>query len=137
MDINQTIVIGRLTRDPELSYTRDQKAIAKFSIASDDMPSAAGEKRVNFFDITAFGKTADTVGKYLRKGLRVGIVGRLRHETWKSNEGKNMSRIVIIVGTVQFLTPKDGSQATPQGVTPGRGGDEEDFRDFDDDGQGG
>ena len=106
---NKTIIIGHLTKDPELRYTPKGAAIASISVAVNrQWKNEAGEKQeeVSFFDATAFGRTAETIGQYFRKGAPILIEGRLKQETWQDKAtNANRSKVVIIVENFQFVAP--------------------------------
>lgn len=106
--INQVILMGRLTRDPEQRTTSTGKTIASFSIAVD----RGGESdTADFFEVTAWEKLGDLVIQYLAKGRRVLVQGRLRQDTWDDKEtGKKRSRIEVTATDVTFLDgPSDGA----------------------------
>ena len=86
---NKVILVGNLTRDPELRYTPKGTAIAKIGLAVNRVwTNEAGEKKeeVTFVDVDAFGKTAETIGQYLKKGRPILIEGRLRYQTWEDKQ---------------------------------------------------
>lgn len=101
-DINQVVLVGRLTRDPEYSVLKgNNTAICKFSIANSrgtQTPDA-----VSYFDIVAFGKTAELCNQYLRKGKQVIITGRLKQNRFQDQNGQNRSKVEITADNVQFL----------------------------------
>lgn len=105
--INQVILMGRLTRDPEQRTTTTGKTIASFSIAVD---RAGQDDQADFFDVTAWEKLGDLVMQYLSKGRRVLVQGRLRQDSWDDKEtGKKRSRIEVTATDVTFLDgPSDG-----------------------------
>ena len=103
-DINNVVVVGRLTRDPELTHTPAGKAVCHFAIASN-----RGEE-VSFFNVVAWNKTAEAVDEYLTKGKRCALEGRLEQRTWTGKDGKTRSEIEIVASTVQFLEPKTGAE---------------------------
>lgn len=110
--INQVILMGRLTRDPEQRSTSTGKTIASFSIAVD---RGGQEDAADFFNVTAWEKLGELVMQYLAKGRRVLVQGRLRQDTWDDKEtGKKQSRIEVVATDVTFL---DG----PNGATSGDG----------------
>lgn len=118
--INQVILMGRLTRDPELRTTTSGKSIASFSIAVD---RGGQDDQADFFEITAWEKLADLVMQYLSKGRRVLVQGRLRQDSWDDKEtGKKRSRIEVTATDVTFLDgPSDnagGSQGQSQRPAP-------------------
>ena len=104
---NKVILLGHLTRDPELRYTPKGTAVAKISLASNrKWRNEAGEmqEEVTFVDVDAFGKTAETIGQYLKKGKPILIEGRLRYETWDDKTtGAKRSRLGVVLETFQFL----------------------------------
>lgn len=108
--INQVILMGRLTRDPEQRTTTTGKTIANFSIAVD----RGGQDDVaDFFDVTAWEKLGDLVMQYLSKGRRVLVQGRLRQDSWDDKEtGKKRSRVEVTATDVTFL---DGPSGDGQG----------------------
>jgi single-strand DNA-binding protein len=107
--INQVILMGRLTRDPEMRTTSTGKSIASFSIAVD---RGGQEDATDFFDVTAWEKLGELVSQYLSKGRRCLVQGRLRQDSWDDKEtGKKRSKIEVVATDVTFL---DG---------PGQGGD--------------
>jgi single-strand DNA-binding protein len=112
-DLNHIDMIGRLTRDAEIKYTKANLCIANFAIAVNDMKKENNSwvDEVSFFDCTLFGKTAENIGKYLLRGKQVGIEGKLRQERWTNSEGEKRNRVKINVQTVQLLGGKGMSQA--------------------------
>ncbi len=108
--INQVILMGRLTRDPEQRTTTTGKNIASFSIAVD---RGGQDDQADFFDITAWERLADLVMQYLSKGRRVLVQGRLRQDSWDDKEtGKKRSRVEVTATDVTFLDgPGDGAGA--------------------------
>lgn len=105
--INQVILMGRLTRDPEQRTTTGGKTIASFSIAVD---RGGDSDQADFFEITAWEKLGDLVIQYLGKGRRVLVQGRLRQDSWDDKEtGKKRSRVEVTATDVTFLDgPSDG-----------------------------
>lgn len=106
--INQVILMGRLTRDPEQRTTTSGKNIASFSIAVDRVGQ---DDSADFFNVTAWEKLGDLVMQYLGKGSRVLVQGRLRQDSWDDKEtGKKQSRIEVIATDVTFLdSARDGA----------------------------
>jgi len=112
--INQVILLGRLTRDPEQRTTSTGKTIASFSIAVD----RGGESdTADFFEITAWEKLGELVIQYLAKGRRVLVQGRLRQDSWDDKEtGKKRSRVEVTATDVTFLDgPSDGNSNASAG----------------------
>src|ERR1700745_340831 len=100
---NKVILIGNLTRDPELRYTPKGTAVAKIGLAINrTWRTETGETKeeVTFRDIEPFGKTAETIGKYLKKGRPILIEGRLKYETWDDKQtNQKRSRLGVIAET--------------------------------------
>ena len=110
-DINVVVLTGRLTAAPELAQV-GENSVANFAIAVHDFKG--GEEYTNFFDLSAWGKLAETVSTYLTKGRWVTVRGMLRHETWEK-EGQKRSRIRVLVQDLQML-PVGPKEATPEKV---------------------
>ena len=109
--INQVILMGRLTRDPEQRTTTTGKTIASFSIAVD---RGGQEDAADFFNVTAWEKLGDLVIQYLAKGRRVLVQGRLRQDSWDDKEtGKKQSRIEVTATDVTFLDGPSGDDNGP------------------------
>ncbi len=106
--INQVILLGRLTRDPEQRTTSTGKTIASFSIAVD---RGGDSDAADFFEVTAWEKLGELVIQYLAKGRRVLVQGRLRQDSWDDKEtGKKRSRVEVTATDVTFLDgPSDGN----------------------------
>ncbi|MGI5172001.1 single-stranded DNA-binding protein [Treponema sp. OMZ 840] len=103
-DLNHVMLIGRLTRDAELKYTANGFAISNFSIAV-NRRRKNGEQWVeeaNFFDITLYGKSAESLKQYLIKGKQIAVDGELRQDRWEQ-DGQPRSRVVIAANNVQLL----------------------------------
>lgn len=115
-DINKVLLIGRLTRDAEISYTQGGSAVVKFSIASNHSVKKGDkwEDEASFFDIVYFGKPAEGLKPYLTKGKQVGIEAHLKQDRWTDKEsGKQRSKIGIVADGVQLLGGKsDGGHAS-------------------------
>ena len=107
--INQVILLGRLTRDPEQRTTASGKNVVSFSIAVDRQSQ---DDQADFFNITAWDKLGDLVMQYLSKGRRVLIQGRLRQDSWEDKEtGKRQSRIEGTASDVTFLDGPNGDNS--------------------------
>lgn len=101
--MNNVVLIGRLARDPELSYTPNQTAVCKFTLAV-DRPKVNGEdKGADFIRITAWGKTAETSDKYLYKGKQVAVIGRIQTGSYKNKNGDNVYTTDVVADKVEFL----------------------------------
>src|SRR5579859_7824023 len=109
---NKVVLVGNLTRDPELRYTPKGTAIAKIGVAVNRVwTNEAGEKKeeVTFVDVDVFGRTAENVGQYMRKGRPILIEGRLRLDQWDDKQtGQKKSKLGVVAETVQFLGSPTG-----------------------------
>lgn len=101
--MNVIVLTGRLTRDPEIKYGQSGKAYSKFSIAV-ERTFQKGE--TDFVNCVAFGKTAELIGEYLRKGNKCGVQGTLQMNRYEVN-GEKRTSYDVIVSNVEFLSPKD------------------------------
>lgn len=112
--MNKAILMGNLTRDPELRYTPTGTAVCDMSIAL-NYTKGKGEQKteeVSFIELTAFSKTAENAAEYLKKGRPIIIEGRLQQERWESQDGKKMSKVKVIVERLTFLPGgRDGANA--------------------------
>jgi single-strand DNA-binding protein len=100
--MNSVNLIGRLGGDPEMQYTADGTAVTKFSVAVDRYK----REEPDWFDVTVFGKVAESTAQYMRKGMEVGVSGRLQQDKWTNDAGENRSRVLIVAQQVDFLTKK-------------------------------
>lgn len=98
--MNQVILIGRLTKDPEIRT--GQATICSFTLAI-DRPAKDGEKKTDFPRVTAFGKTAENCGRYLKKGRLVGVQGRLQTGSYTDKNGATVFTTDVIAERVEFL----------------------------------
>ena len=121
---NKVILVGNLTRDPELRYTPKGTAIAKIGVAVNRVwTSEAGEKKeeVTFIDVDVFGRTAENVGQYMRKGRPILIEGRLKLDQWDDKQtGQKRSRLGVVAETVQFLGSPTGGGGDGAAPAPAR-----------------
>jgi single-strand DNA-binding protein len=119
VSVNSVVLTGRLTRDPELKTVgADNRPVCKFGLAVDEF--SKGEKRANFFDVVAWGQTAETVARYLTKGREVAVAGSLRWRQWETPEGQKRSAVEIVAQRVQFFggqqegaAPQSAPQTAP------------------------
>ena len=114
--MNNVTLIGRLTKAPEVTYTKgNQMAIAKFSIAIDRPGKRGEEQKADFPRITVFGKQAENCEKYLAKGRLVGIEGRLQTGSYQDKDGKTVYTTDVVAERVEFLEWGDKKpEAAPQ-----------------------
>lgn len=110
--VNSVFIMGNLTRDPELKYLPSGSAVCNFSIAVNDKYKGGDGKmveKVHYFNVAAFGKTAENCGEYLSKGRKVLIQGKLEQQRWEK-DGKNHSAVKINTMIVNFLDGKGGNK---------------------------
>ena len=110
MAMNLVVLTGRTTKDPELKYSASGSAYCKFTIAVNRMKKEDG---ADFIFCTAFGKTAELIGEYVRKGHQIGVQGRLQQETYEK-DGATQSKTGVTVEKIEFLEGKDKSESTQE-----------------------
>ena len=112
--MNLVVLNGRLTRDPELKFGQSGKAYSRFSIAVDRPFQSSADKNsqtADFINCVAFGKTAEFIGEYFRKGRKILLNGKLQMSQYES-EGKKITTYVVVVDSVEFGESKANSGAT-------------------------
>ena len=121
---NKVILMGNLTRDPELRYTPKGTAVAKLGLAVNrTWRNADGQQQdeTTFVDVDAFGKQAETLGQYMQKGRPILVEGRLKLDQWEDkNTGQNRSKLGVILEKFSFVGggQSRGSTNTPQSSAP-------------------
>jgi len=124
-DFNKVILLGRLTRDPELRYTPAGSPVCNFDLAVNrSYTTQAGERRdeVCFITIEVWGKQAETCAEYLKKGRQALVEGHLKQRSWETPEGQKRSKHEVVAQRVQFLD----ARAAPSAAAPGGPAGEED-----------
>lgn len=112
-NFNRVLLIGNLTRDPQLRYTPNQAAVCDFGIAVNrQWTGADGQKREEtcFVDCTAWGRQAEILSKYMSKGRPLFVEGRLTFRQWEGKDGKRRSKIEVTVENFQFLGGRGGDR---------------------------
>ena len=109
---NKVLLMGNLTRDPELRFTSNGSALTKFGLAVNRKYKAGEEwkEEVCFVDITVWGKQAENCAEYLSKGRPVFIEGRLQFSTWETDDGQKRNKLEVVANTVQFLGQGGGGK---------------------------
>ena len=109
--MNKVVMMGRLTKDPEIRFTtgETQTAVAKWSIAVDRRFSKGEQRQADFFDCTAFGKTAEHLEKYWKKGMKAAVTGRLENEAWTAKDGTKRTGTKILIDEIEFCERKDAA----------------------------
>ena len=123
MSINRVNISGNLTRDPELRSTAGGTQILSFGVAVNDRRRNAQtgewEDVPNFIDCVVFGQRADALSRFLSKGSKVAIEGKLRYSTWETREGQRRSKLEVVVDEVEFLSRNQQNSGAPAvGATP-------------------
>jgi len=110
-DLNKVILIGRLTKDPELNSTSGGSSVVNISLASNRtyVMNDEKKKKVSFFHCTAWSKIGENIAKHCRKGHRIAIEGRLQQKSWEDDNGIIRYGIEIVIESFQFLQPKEES----------------------------
>ena len=114
--MNNVILIGRLTKDPELRYTSNtQTAVSRFTLAIDRPVASGQERQADFIRITVFGKQAEAVDRYLKKGSQAAISGRIQTGSYDGKDGKKVYTTDVVANSVEFLTkPNSGGHQEEQ-----------------------
>lgn len=104
-DMNKVVLIGRLTRDVDLRQIQSGTSIATFSLAVNYSYTTNGQRQeqCSFFNCILWGKSCEAFAKYVKKGNRVAVDGRLQQRTWQDKDGNNRSTVEIVVDSFQFL----------------------------------
>ncbi|WP_433748308.1 single-stranded DNA-binding protein [Paenibacillus amylolyticus] len=110
--LNRSILIGRLTRDPELRYTPAGVAVTQFTLAVDRPFSNNGEKEADFIPVVTWRQLAETCANYLRKGRLCAVEGRIQVRNYENNEGKRVYVTEVIADNVRFLERGEQQEST-------------------------
>jgi single-strand DNA-binding protein len=122
---NKVILLGNLTRDPELRYTPQGAAVCEFALALNSVYTnkQTGQKveEVSYIDLVAWGKTGETIAEYMKKGRQIMVEGRLKQDRWEAQDGKKMSKVRVTVESFTFVGARPGGEGG--GAAPaGKGG---------------
>ena len=116
MSINRVNITGNLTRDPELRATAGGTQMLAFGVAVNDRrknpQTGAWEDVPNFVDCIVFGSRAEAVSRFISKGSKVAIEGKLRYSSWETKEGQRRSKLEVIVDEIEFMSRSNGQQVT-------------------------
>jgi single-strand DNA-binding protein len=121
--MNKFMIMGRLTRDPEVKYSQGEKAtaIARFSLAVDRKFKRDGEPEADFFNCTAFGKQGEFAEKYLKQGTKIVVVGRVQNDNFTNKDGQKVYSVQVMVDEIEFAESKGGNgdnSSKPQNNRP-------------------
>lgn len=107
--MNKVVLLGRLTKDPELRHTATGTEVCSFTLAVDRRYKQEGQQQADFINIVAWKKTAEFCGKYFAKGLKVAVSGRLQSRTWDDDQGKKHYVTEVVAEEVDFADGKRDS----------------------------
>lgn len=123
--INRVVLVGRLTKDPELRYTPNGIAVARFTLAVNrTFSSQSGEREADFINCVVWRKQAENTANFLKKGSLAGVEGRIQTGSYEGQDGKRVYTTEVVADSVQFLEPRNASgggdrgQAAPYGNAP-------------------
>lgn len=116
--MNKAILIGRLTRDPELRYTSSNRAVCQFTVAIDRpfTNQASGQREADFINVVAWDKTGENVGKYMTKGRLIAVEGRIQTRNYENNEGRRVYVTEVIANNVQFLESRNAQNTNNNSI---------------------
>lgn len=108
--MNKVAMIGRTATDPEVRHTNKGDAVANFRVAVERRYKKEGQTEADFFQTTAFGKTAEFIEKYIHKGQKIGFAGRLQNDEFTNRDGQKITRAVIIIEEIEFCEKKEQTE---------------------------
>lgn len=112
--INRVVLVGRLTKDPELKYTQSGIAVCRFTLACNrPFKSGEGEQQADFINCVTWRKQAENTANFLRKGSLTGIEGRIQTSSFDGQDGKRVFMTEVVADSVQFLEPKSNRPEKP------------------------
>lgn len=121
--LNRIVLIGRLTRDPEVRYIANGTAVANFTLAVDrSFKNAQGEREADFINIVAWRQLGENCGRYLSKGKLAAVDGRLQIRSYETQDGQKRIAAEVVAEDVRFLSPRDGGSFSPGGESFDAGG---------------
>jgi single-strand DNA-binding protein len=118
-DINRVVLVGRLTRDPELRHLPSGSPVLQLGLAVNGRQQDGSGNWVdkpNFFDVKLFGNRAESLAQHLAKGRRIGVDGRLDWSSWEAQDGSKRSKVEVVAFDIQFLDSRGDAEAQPQYV---------------------
>lgn len=109
--INNVVLVGRLTRDPELKFTSNGQAVATFNIAVNrNFTNQSGEREADFVNCVIWRKPAETLANYAKKGTLLGVVGRIQTRNYENQQGQRVFVVEVVCDNFQLLEPKKDNQ---------------------------
>lgn len=116
--LNRTILIGRLTADPDLRKTQSGTSVVSYTLAVNRSRAKEGQQQADFISCVAWDKTADLMADYTHKGSLIGIVGRIQTRFYQDRDGKNVYVTEVVTDELQFLDPKKQDNSQPFNAKP-------------------
>lgn len=116
--MNSVAIVGRLTRDPDNRATQDGTAISRFTVAVDRRVKKEGQQTADFISCISFGKTAEFIGKYFNKGMRIALTGRIQTGSYTNKDGQKIYTTDVISENVEFCERKLEAQEAPADFEP-------------------
>ena len=139
-NFNRVLLMGNLTRDPEMRYTQSATAVVKFGMAVNRKYRGRDEQsheETTFVDVEAWGRQAETINQYMSKGRPIFIEGRLRFDSWEGKDGQKRSKLLVLLENFQFMGGGDrGGRQDGQGRQESGQGREESSQGYQESGQG-
>ncbi|MCK1997903.1 single-stranded DNA-binding protein [Psychrobacillus psychrodurans] len=125
--INRVVLVGRLTKDPELRYTPSGVAMARFTLAVNrTFSNQSGEREADFINCVVWRKQAENTANFLKKGSLAGVEGRIQTGSYEGQDGKRVYTTDVVADSVQFLEPRNSSGERNQGgQSPGGNGQQQ------------
>jgi len=124
-NLNKVMLMANLTRDPELTYLPSQTAVCRLGLATNrrwTTPDGQQKEEVTFVDADAFGKTAENIAKFFKKGRPIFIEGRLQYRQWEAQDGSKRSKLSVVVENFQFIDSRPAGSAPEGGEAEAGGG---------------
>ncbi|WP_404337899.1 single-stranded DNA-binding protein [Planococcus rifietoensis] len=119
--INRVVLVGRLTKDPDLRYTPSGVAVARFTLAVNrNFTNSAGDKEADFINVTVWRKQAENAANFLKKGHLAGVEGRIQTGSYEGQDGKRVFTTEVVADSVQFLEPRGKSSQRESNTNGGQ-----------------
>ena len=119
--INRVVLVGRLTKDPELKYTQTGIAVVRFTLAVNQPFKSEGEQKADFINCVAWRKQAENIANFLKKGSLAGVDGRISTGSYEGQDGKRVYTTEVVADSTQFLEPRNAtSGSSNSGQTSGQ-----------------
>ena len=116
--MNKAILLGRLTKTPEIKYTQSGKAVASFTLAVDRRKSANGDSQADFISCVAWDKVAETIGNYCSKGQQIVVEGRIQSRSYEAKDGSKRYVTEVVVQSMEFCGKKGDNAGQGAGSSP-------------------